>query len=152
MVRLGPFPRRLAPPSRSEYKDMFPMYTKLLLNHLQYLAIISTFQFERPDFVDDVFNFQKASSTGAVSFLNSFECLIYGESQAERRCGRALPPRATALDGRVKRPPFVPVWTTPPPPRDALEGGELPPPPLQGAQPMPSHCPPDGKRRLQWHL
>ena len=28
----------------------------------------------------------------------------------------------------------------PPPPRDALEGGEKPP--LQGALPMPSHCPP----------
>ena len=24
--------------------------------------------------------------------------------------------------------------------------------PLQGAQPMPSHCPPDAKCRLQWHL
>ena len=35
--------------------------------------------------------------------------------------------------------------------RDALEGVEVPPP-LQGAQPMPSHCPPDAKCRLQWHL
>ena len=26
------------------------------------------------------------------------------------------------------------------------------PSPLQGAQPMPSHCPPNGKRQLQWHL
>ena len=34
---------------------------------------------------------------------------------------------------------------------DALEGGEVPPPP-PGAQPMPSHCPPDAKRQLQWHL
>ena len=25
-------------------------------------------------------------------------------------------------------------------------------PPLQGAQPMPMYCLPDGKRRLQWHL
>ena len=35
--------------------------------------------------------------------------------------------------------------------RDALEGAD-PPPPLQGAQPMPSHCPPDAKCRLQWHV
>ena len=35
--------------------------------------------------------------------------------------------------------------------RDALEGGGAPlPPPLQGAQPMPSHCPPDAKYQLQW--
>ena len=27
-----------------------------------------------------------------------------------------------------------------------------PPPPVQGAQPMPSHCLPEGKCRLQWHL
>ena len=40
----------------------------------------------------------------------------------------------------------------PPPGRDVLEGGEAPPPPLQGAQTMPSHCPPDGKCQLQWHL
>ena len=26
--------------------------------------------------------------------------------------------------------------------------GGAPPPPLQGAQPMPSHCVPDGKRQL----
>ena len=36
--------------------------------------------------------------------------------------------------------------------RGALEGGRLPSPPLQGAQPMPSRCLPDGKRRLQWHF
>ena len=35
---------------------------------------------------------------------------------------------------------------------DALEGGGAPPPPLQGAQPMPSHCPPDAKCQAQWHL
>ena len=64
----------------------------------------------------------------------------------------------------------------PPPPRDALEGGDAPPPTpalmpdylwfafvcflirshppprLQGAQPTPSHCPPDAKCRLQSHL
>ena len=69
--------------------------------------------------------------------------------------------------------------TTLPFPRDALEGGEVPrrnsglchvctggkqhkaqkenglvstPHPLQGALPMPSHCPPDAKCQLQWHL
>ena len=36
--------------------------------------------------------------------------------------------------------------------RDALEGGEVDPTPLQGAQPMPSHCLPDAKCHLQWHL
>ena len=30
------------------------------------------------------------------------------------------------------------------------KGGK--PPPLQGARPMPSHCPPDGKCQPQWHL
>ena len=35
--------------------------------------------------------------------------------------------------------------------RDALEGGrEVTPNPLQGAQPMPSHHPPDGKCLDQW--
>ena len=41
----------------------------------------------------------------------------------------------------------------PPDPRDALEGGGgRYPSPLQGAQPMPSHCPPDGNCQPQWHL
>ena len=41
-----------------------------------------------------------------------------------------------------------------PPARDALErgGGGPRPPPLQGAPPMPSHCTPDGRGHLQWHL
>ena len=34
---------------------------------------------------------------------------------------------------------------------DALEG-VTPPPPLEGAQPMPSHCVPDAKCQPQWHL
>ena len=34
--------------------------------------------------------------------------------------------------------------------RDALKGQEVPP--LQSAQPMPSHCLPAGKCQLQWHL
>ena len=32
------------------------------------------------------------------------------------------------------------------------KGGGYPPPPLQGAQPMPSHCLPDGKSQPQRHL
>ena len=31
------------------------------------------------------------------------------------------------------------------------KGGRYPPP-LQGAQPMPSYCPPDGNCQPQWHL
>ena len=31
------------------------------------------------------------------------------------------------------------------------KGGSYPPP-HQVAQPMPSHCPPEGKCQLQWHL
>ena len=38
------------------------------------------------------------------------------------------------------------VWHT------ALEGEGGLPPPLQGAQPMPSHCTPDAKCQLAWHL
>ena len=47
----------------------------------------------------------------------------------------------------------TPLSLTPP---DALEGGwgasPPPPPPSQSAQPMPSHCPPNGKCPPQWHL
>ena len=32
------------------------------------------------------------------------------------------------------------------------KGGGVPPLPLQGAHPMPSHCLHDGKYRPQWHL
>ena len=50
-------------------------------------------------------------------------------------------------------PPVSPLPTTTAPARDALEGGEVPPPPsLQGVQPTPDHCLPDGKRQLRWHL
>ena len=31
-------------------------------------------------------------------------------------------------------------------------GGGTPPFPLQGAQPMPSHCLPNAERQFQWHL
>ena len=68
---------------------MFPMITKLLLNHLQYISIISTFDFNRPEFVDHIFEFQKSSSSGAMSGLNAFECLVYAESQARRRYAHA---------------------------------------------------------------
>ena len=37
------------------------------------------------------------------------------------------------------------------PPKSASEAEEVPPP-LQGTQPMPSHCLPDAKCHLQWHL
>ena len=38
-------------------------------------------------------------------------------------------------------------------PGDGLgRGGGTPPPPLQGAQPTPSHCPPDAEYQLQGHL
>ena len=39
-----------------------------------------------------------------------------------------------------------------PPPGMHWKGGEVPPPPLQGAQPMPSHCLPDAKCQPQWHV
>ena len=37
-------------------------------------------------------------------------------------------------------------------PQGCIERGEPPPPPLQGVQPMPSHCLPDAKCQAQWHL
>ena len=49
-----------------------------------------------------------------------------------------------------KRPPPPPP--DPPPPQGCIGRGGGTPPPLQGAQPMPNHCPPDARRRLQWHL
>ena len=54
---------------------------------------------------------------------------------AQRRMGTAAVCSGT---GKVK----VRPW-------DGLERGDIPP--LQGDQPMPSHCLPDGKRQLQWH-
>ena len=32
------------------------------------------------------------------------------------------------------------------------KGVRYPPSPVQGPQPMPSHCPPDAKCQLQWHF
>ena len=39
-----------------------------------------------------------------------------------------------------------------PPPQGCIGRGGAPPPPIQGAQPMPSHCPPGAKCQPQWHL
>ena len=41
---------------------------------------------------------------------------------------------------------------SPPPKGMHWKGGRLPPPPpLEGAHPLPSHCPPHAKCRLQWN-
>ena len=59
----------------------------------------------------------------------------------------------------VDRPRSIPLQSAAGPPgcdsvpgRDALEEGEIPPPFLQGAQPTPSYCLPDGNCQLEWHL
>ena len=44
---------------------------------------------------------------------------------------------------------WLPLSISAPLARDALEA---PPPPFQGAQPVPRHCPLDGKCQAQWHL
>ena len=53
-------------------------------------------------------------------------------------------------------PPPTPraLLTPPPPPQGCIGRGRGTPPPAspQGAQPMPSHCLPHAKWRLQWHL
>ena len=78
---------------------------------------------------------------------------------ADRKRARQWPTRpevpfSVTEDGAVDRPPTVArQWihsstSMTPASRDALERG-VSPPPLQGAQPMPSHCPPDGKCQLQ---
>ena len=65
--------------------------------------------------------------------------------------GRGTPPKGIPCRGR----PLAGhgAWTPPLGPLQAgmrWKGGEPPPPPcLQGARPMPSHCPPDAKRQLQ---
>ena len=60
-------------------------------------------------------------------------------------------------ESREPHPAGMPRWnlcvpSDLPHPRDALEGEEPPPPPLQGAQPMPSHSLPDARCQTQWHL
>ena len=100
----------------------------------------------------------------------------------ERRYTQTVLPQLLAtwsvLDAEVRRPLCSgPAAAVPPPPLHcagvAAAGRVLlnnsaspaPPPPsppegcigrgggtFQGAQPMPSHCPPDAKCRLQWHL
>ena len=56
--------------------------------------------------------------------------------------------------GSARSPPPPPLdkhIPAPHPPRDALERGEVTPPPLQGAQPMPSHRLPGAQCQPQWH-
>ena len=60
-----------------------------------------------------------------------------------------------ATPNRLGAGPKIPTATATPavPGRVGMhwKGGRYAPP-LQGAQPMPSHCPPDSKCQLQWHL
>ena len=84
----------------------------------------------------------------------------------------ALQPPVTAFAPSCNRPPPPPAHThthrahkrrAQPLPRRGFDGAppgagcigrgaEPPPPPLQGAQPTPSPCPPDAKCQPQWHL
>ena len=66
-----------------------------------------------------------------------------------RRCA---PPKLKIFVSEPEPPPPPPYACVYVHPRDALEGGEVPPPSLQGAEPMPSHCPPDAKCRPQRRL
>ena len=43
----------------SDYEDLFPLYTKLLFNHMQYLAIISKFGLTYPATLEALFDFQR---------------------------------------------------------------------------------------------
>ena len=69
---------------RSKYNEMFPMYVKQMVNHMQFVAILSTFQVEYPDFLESVFVIQKVTAGNSGGF-NAFECLIYDESEGIRR-------------------------------------------------------------------
>ena len=75
-------------------------------------------------------------STTAFAVACVSICVLYGGTTAPKRRIRK---GSSAL--RVRCPEG----------RDAFESGEPPPPP-PGAQPVPSHCLPDGKCQLQWHL
>ena len=64
------------------------------------------------------------------------------------------PPKRVGLGvwrGGGHRGPRDPQSNHRPSPAMHWNGGSPPPPP-QGAQPMPSHCPPDGLCQRQWHL
>ena len=61
--------------------------------------------------------------------------------------GRSAPP----LRAQPCAPPCAPRVPTPVRPQGCI-GKAGHPPPLQGAQPMPSHCPPNAKCQPQWHL
>ena len=69
-----------------------------------------------------------------------------------RRGSEHVPTTHAASTARVedKRGRCMRRWA---PPRDALEGGQPPPPPPPGRPASAhSHCLPDGKYQLQWHL
>ena len=69
----------------------------------------------------------------------------------QSRVGRS-PGRAGAARLTLGRLTTIGGAPPPPPPRGCIRRGGGTPPPLQGAQPMPSPCPPDGKCWPQWHL
>ena len=71
------------------------MYTKLLVNHMQYLSILSTFDINSPESLEGLYTIQKASA-GNLGLSNSFECLVYGGSNAAPRYLRfGRPPSST---------------------------------------------------------
>ena len=86
--------------------------------------------------------------TDAVRRLSNRRAVLLSSAPPRERNPRTTATGQRAKDGvRNKEAMHLP------PTRDALEGGTAPhPPPSQGAQPMPSHCLPDGKCQLQWHL
>ena len=61
--------------------------------------------------------------------------------------------RLTTCMGQARSSWITPCFLCGPGCRDAWKGGGTPPPPppLQGAQPTPSHCLPDGNCQLQRH-
>ena len=109
--------------------------------------------------------------TWGAHHLIIVQSVCCGSKTKEFSCAPCVPvsqtpcvcaPLKVHSDSRAVPAPFLRnVCAVPPPvgtalvgplcPRDALEGGEVPPL-LEGAQPMPSHCPPAAKCRLQRHL
>ena len=70
-----------------------------------------------------------------------WSCAVLEFVDSRRMCTEGVPPAARHA-----------FWAKGGGGNHALEGGEVPPRPLQGAQPTRSHCPPDGKGQPQWHL
>ena len=62
------------------------------------------------------------------------------------------PPRLHPLLAPQSTPLHAEQCRTPPPPGCIGRREGTPPPPLQGAQPMPSHVLPDAKWQPQWHM